>query len=64
MKYMGSKAKYAEEIIGSIFSSCNLWEFDNWVEPFVGMCNLMPKLKEYKIKWGNDIFFFCNKFRC
>lgn len=55
MKYMGSKAKYADEIIQAIFSSCDLWGYENWVEPFLGMCNLMPKLKEYKVRWGNDI---------
>lgn len=56
MKYMGSKAKHAKDIIKMIFNYPGVyWDMTNWVEPFVGACNMMPELPEYMIRWGNDI---------
>lgn len=53
---MGSKAKHAKEIIKAIFDTPNVyWEIKNWLEPFVGGCNLMKYLPEGMICWGNDI---------
>lgn len=52
---MGSKAKHAKEIINAIFNYSDLWEYQNWVEPFCGMCNLIPELKQLKVRWMNDI---------
>lgn len=51
MKYMGSKARIAKEIIPIITK--NRKENQYFVEPFVGGCNLIDKIDGLRI--GNDI---------
>lgn len=62
MKYMGSKAKYAEELLEAIEKEIHsrIYEYDNYIEPFVGGANMMEKTELYpafkiKKRIGNDI---------
>jgi len=54
MKYMGSKAKYAKQLLVAISENCNLSEYENWVEPFVGGANMIAEVANM-VRWGNDI---------
>lgn len=54
MKYMGSKAKYAEQLLVAMGDECKLSDYENWVEPFVGGANMIAKVTS-KIRWGSDI---------
>lgn len=62
MKYMGSKAKYAEEILDAIESEVHsrIYDYRNYVEPFVGGANMIAKTDIYPAfkrmnRYGNDI---------
>lgn len=44
MKYMGSKAKYARELLIAMSKECNLSDYENWVEPFVGGANMIAEV--------------------
>lgn len=57
MKYMGSKAKHADEILEAIMESfpMALTTRQNWVEPFVGGANMIDHIKAKVGKYGNDI---------
>ena len=54
MKYMGSKAKYAKQLLVAMSENCNLSEYENWVEPFVGGANMIAEVANM-VRWGNDI---------
>lgn len=45
MKYVGSKNRYAYDIIDAINSRCT---FEVWIEPFVGGCNIIDKVKDVR----------------
>jgi len=49
MKYMGSKAKYAEEILDAIENEVHsrIYNYHNYVEPFVGGANVIDKTGKY-----------------
>ena len=49
---MGSKTRYAKEIIKAIKQNCNFSEYEFWVEPFVGGANMIDKIVGNRI--GND----------
>lgn len=51
MKYMGSKAKHAKEIIAILEQNRNRGQL--YIEPFVGGANIIDKMKNPRI--GNDI---------
>lgn len=62
MKYMGSKAKYAEEILDAIENEVHsrIYNYHNYVEPFVGGANVIDKTEKYNAlrsmtRIGNDI---------
>lgn len=62
MKYMGSKAKYAEEILDAIENEVHsrIYNYHNYVEPFVGGANVIDKTGKYNAlrsmtRIGNDI---------
>ena len=62
MKYMGSKAKYAEEILDAIENEVHsrIYDYRNYVEPFVGGANMIAKTDIYPAfkrmnRYGNDI---------
>lgn len=66
MKYMGSKAKYAQDICKAIADELNLsvningllvggFKYKNWVEPFVGGANMIEWVTGFENKIGNDI---------
>jgi DNA adenine methylase len=57
MKYMGSKAKYAKEILDAIMNEIGYYGIttQSWVEPFVGGANMMSEIKANVSKIGNDI---------
>lgn len=60
MKYMGSKSKYAEELLDVMRIECggNFYPYHTYVEPFVGGANVIDKTKKYEnfnIRIGNDI---------
>ena len=46
MKYMGSKAKYAKELLVAMKGECNLFHYENWVEPFVGGANMIAEVTD------------------
>lgn len=56
---MGSKAKYAKEILTAITKECGglvgTNEYINWIEPFVGGCNMIDKITGFDKIIGNDI---------
>ena len=54
MKYMGSKARYAKAILAAISKNCNLADYENWVEPFVGGANMIAEVTSM-VRRGNDI---------
>ena len=54
MKYMGSKARFAKEILPIILQGRKPNQY--YVEPFVGGCNIMDKVK------GNRIGADSNKY--
>lgn len=54
MKYMGSKARYAKQLLLAIKENCNFSNYENWVEPFVGACGMITEV-EGLTRWGNDI---------
>ena len=51
MKYIGSKSRYADELVGVMFSEC---EPKRYIEPFVGGCNVMDKV-DHPERMGVDI---------
>jgi len=51
MRYMGSKAKHAAEIVPIVIKDHN--QKDYYVEPFLGGGNLFSEVPA-QIKWGND----------
>jgi len=57
MKYMGSKARHAKEILNAIFSEANRVSAGrtSWVEPFVGGANMIDKVPKSRKRYGNDI---------
>ena len=57
MKYMGSKARHAKEILNVIFSEVNRVSAGrtSWVEPFVGGANMIDKVPKGLRRYGNDI---------
>jgi DNA adenine methylase len=57
MKYMGSKARHAKEILSVVFSEANRIQagMTNWVEPFVGGANMIDKVPVAFARIGNDI---------
>jgi len=59
MKYMGSKARYAKEIIAAISKEVDI-KNSTWVEPFCGGCNIIDKVKT-KRRIGNDINYYIIK---
>lgn len=58
MKYMGSKAKYASQILEAIQKECGglsgMVRYQTWVEPFVGGANMIDKVYGFR-RIGNDI---------
>lgn len=59
---MGSKSKYAEEMLYAIVTQIHarIYEYDNYIEPFVGGANMMEKTEKFnalriKNRIGNDI---------
>ncbi len=52
MRYMGSKAKYAKEIVPILMDGHD--QSKPYVEPFVGGGNMIAKVPA-KIRWGNDV---------
>lgn len=54
MKYMGSKASHAKEILSVIFGELAATP-SIWVEPFVGGCNMIDKVAPELQRFGNDI---------
>jgi len=56
MKYIGSKARIAKDILNAIFVDINMPTKDMiWIEPFVGGCNMMDKTQGlFKERIGND----------
>lgn len=56
MKYMGSKAKHADEILEAIMESFPMafTTKENWIEPFVGGANMIDKIKANVTRYGND----------
>lgn len=57
MKYMGSKARHAKEILDAIFSEADRVSAGrtSWVEPFVGGANMIDKVPKALKRYGNDI---------
>jgi DNA adenine methylase len=62
MKYMGSKAKYAENILDAIEKEVHsrIYEYHNYMEPFVGGANVIDHTEKYNAlrsmqRIGNDI---------
>ena len=54
MKYIGSKAKIANDIVPIIQGYIDEYNIKQYVEPFVGGFNIIDKIKcEYRL--GNDI---------
>lgn len=56
MQYMGSKSKmfkYIYPIIKKEISKENIW-----IEPFVGGCNMIDKVKDFPVKFGIDNNFY------
>jgi len=49
MKYMGSKAKHADEMLGVMEKEIHsrMYEYENYIEPFVGGANMMEKTELY-----------------
>ena len=45
MKYIGSKAKIAAEIVPIIQDYINKYKIKQYVEPFVGVFNFIDKIK-------------------
>lgn len=66
MKYMGSKAKHADEILEAIMNELSYPNrLDIWTEPFVGGGSMIVKVKGAKIRIGNDINpFLIKMFQC
>lgn len=54
MKYVGSKNKYAKELLSIILKDRLPYQF--YVEPFVGGCNIIDKVGGNRI--GNDIHYY------
>jgi DNA adenine methylase len=55
MKYMGSKARHANEILTVIQEHLGYPNtYDIWVEPFVGGANMICEVKGAKRRIGND----------
>lgn len=52
MKYMGSKAKFAKEILPIILHSRT--SLQSYVEPFVGSCNMIDKVGGIRIACDNN----------
>ena len=44
MKYMGSKSKIASDIVAIINSYIVVYDIDDYIEPFVGGCNVIDKV--------------------
>lgn len=62
MKYMGSKAKHADEILDAIEHEIHsrIYEYHNYIEPFVGGANIIDHTQKYNAfqcmtRIGNDI---------
>jgi DNA adenine methylase len=58
MKYMGSKSRFANEIVKTIISNTDIAEFENYVEPFVGAASVIEKianLNHFQCLVGNDL---------
>lgn len=54
MKYIGSKAKYADEIVAILQSYISEYRIKQYIEPFAGGFNVIDKVQcEYRL--GNDI---------
>ena len=67
MKYMGSKAKYADEILDVIEKEVHsrIYDYHNYIEPFVGGANIICETEKYnafKIAHGSaatcDLYIF------
>lgn len=55
MLYMGSKAKYATEIVPILQKIINQNEIKTYIEPFVGGANIIDKIKcENKIGYDKN----------
>lgn len=64
MRYMGSKRLHSKELIKTIETSIGTpfigssYSFMNYIEPFVGGCNMIDKIPDvFNKKIGNDINF-------
>lgn len=54
MKYIGSKAKFADEIVAILQGYISEYKIKQYVEPFAGGFNVIDKVQcEYRL--GNDI---------
>lgn len=54
MKYIGSKAKFADEIVAILQGYISEYKIKQYVEPFAGGFNIIDKIQcEYRL--GNDI---------
>lgn len=54
MKYMGSKARHAKEILKAITGEVGNSKYQLWGEPFVGGCNMIDKVTGFDRKIGID----------
>lgn len=55
MKYMGSKARHASEILQVILNYLEDGTTVTWVEPFVGGANMIDKVPSFVNRYGNDL---------
>ena len=54
MKYMGSKARIAKQLLSIILEEVNNKGFTHWVEPFVGGCNMIKNVPDTMVRLGFD----------
>lgn len=55
MKYMGSKSRFAREIISVILNDCYTSHNGIWIEPFVGGANCIDKVPNHLERFGYDL---------
>ena len=54
MRYMGSKAKYAKEILEAINNEIDIFEYKYWIEPMAGGMNMIDKVDSNLSRIAND----------
>lgn len=54
MRYMGSKARYAKEILNAINNEIDIFEYSYWIEPLAGGMNMIDKVDSNLIRVAND----------